>query len=62
MFMTDWLSSANESSQAKRKRLRLNLLLMILLTYAGTAFGISTMRCGHNLIELQDDKYTVLEI
>jgi hypothetical protein len=60
--MTDRFPPPNESCRGKRKRLGFNLLLMALLMHAGAAFAISTMRCGNNLIELWDDKYTVLEV
>jgi hypothetical protein len=62
MFVTNRFAPAVESSRGNRKRLRFSLLLTVLLIYAGSASGISTMRCGNNLVELWDDKYTVLEI
>jgi hypothetical protein len=63
MTMTHWLFPANTSCREKRWRIAFRtLLLAALLLQADAAFSISTMRCGHNLIELWDDKYKVLEI
>ncbi|WP_024300242.1 DUF2845 domain-containing protein [Methylomicrobium lacus] len=38
-----------------------NLVLLVLLMQAGPALSTSTMRCGHNIVELGDDTYKVLE-
>lgn len=38
------------------------LLLLSAMCFAPSAFSISTMRCGNNLIEVGDDKFRVLDI
>jgi hypothetical protein len=55
---------ASSVCREKKKRLSFSssLLLTALLMHANAAFSISTMRCGNRLIELWDDKYTVLDI
>lgn len=63
MFMTYWFFPASKPCLKKSSCFGFrSLLLLLLLMQANTAFSISTMRCGSNIIELGDDKYKVVEI
>jgi len=62
MFMARWRFHSTPSRPERNRLLGFrSLVLLVLLMQAGPALSTSTMRCGHNLVELGDDKYRVLE-